>query len=147
MDLELQRISSGPDCTQGVIVLPDSTVLYTLELPWVPEAGYPAGKPDCSCVPAGTYMLMLHDTPKHPRSFALVNSTLGVIHEPDPQYPTYRTACLLHVANKCADLLGCIGLGVGYSHCEISNSVIALGIFNKAVPWVAGHSLTIIGET
>jgi len=147
MDLELQRISSGPDCTQGVIVLPDSTVLYTLELPWVPEDGFPGGAPDRSCVPAGKYDLALHDTPKHPKSFALVNRDLGVIHEPDPTFPNARVACLIHVANYVSQLEGCIGVGLAYSHCEISSSAAALALLNKFLPWVAGNTVNIVGET
>jgi hypothetical protein len=125
-----------------MMLLPDSE-LYTLELPWVPEADYPGGAPDRSCVPPGIYQLALHDTAKHPKSFALVNAALGVIHEPDAAYPNARVACLIHVANFPRDLEGCIGVGTASGEDCIRNSVIAYGEFTRAVPWIAGHTLTI----
>jgi Family of unknown function (DUF5675) len=143
MNLTLQRISQSTECTLGVITLED-TRLYTLELPWVPEVGFPGGEPDRSCVPAGLYELALHDTAAHPKTFALVNISLGVIHEPDSAFPNARTACLLHVANRTSDLEGCIGLGTSANECTIGNSQYAFAEFKAAVPWVAGHTLMII---
>lgn len=143
MNITLQRTLQSSECTEGMIVL-DSAVIYSLELPWVPEDGFPGGFPDRSCVPAGLYDLALHDTAKHPKTFALVNRSLGVIHEPDPAFPNARVACLIHVANTVADLEGCIGIGIGHGACYISSSGIAFSYFRKDVPWVAGHTLTII---
>src|SRR5580693_3187092 len=91
LQITLQRTLENEVCTQGILTA-DSLTLYTLELPWAPEEGYPGGMPDKSCVPAGVYELVLHDTPAHPKAFALVNSDLGVIHEPDPMFPNARTA-------------------------------------------------------
>ena len=54
----------------------------TLELPWVPDSVGKGGKHGISCVPPGLYELVRHDTPLHPRSFALVNPDLDVYHEP-----------------------------------------------------------------
>lgn len=142
MDLTLQRTSQTSDCTLGMIVLPGSEI-YTLELPWLPEAGYPGGAPDQSCVPPGIYQLALHDTVRHPKSFALVNAALGVIHEPDPAFPNARVACLLHVANFLKDLQGCIGVGTASGVCCVMNSQVAYSEFTRAVPWVTGHTLTI----
>jgi hypothetical protein len=142
MNLTLQRTSENEVCTQGVLTA-DSLTLYTLELPWVPD-GDPGGTPDKSCVPAGVYQLVLHDTVKHPRSFALVNPDLGVIHEPDPMFPNARTACLIHIADTVADLEGCIGVGLGSGDCTISQSKAAYIQFQDVVPWVTGHTLTIL---
>jgi hypothetical protein len=142
MNLTLQRTSQTSGGTIGMMMLPDSE-LYTLELPWVPEAGFPGGAPDKSCVPAGIYQLALHDTARHPKSFALVNRALGVIHEPDPAFPNARVACLIHIANFIRDLEGCIGVGTATGDNCVLNSVIAYGEFTQAVPWVAGHTLTI----
>jgi hypothetical protein len=143
VDLKLTRLFTGPDCSEGSIWLPDH-VLYTLELPWIAEEGFPGGWPDRSCVPAGKYDLVLHDTAKHPRTFALSNPDLGVIHEPDSDHPNYRTACLIHVANTVQDLEGCIGVGMTHAPGFIGSSGIAFAYFRQALPWVAGHSLTII---
>lgn len=141
--LILTRSTLFTACTRGVMSLPDLQVLYSLELPWVPNATG-EGVHLISCVPKGLYQLVLHDTEKHPRSFALVNPDLGVIHEPDPRWPNARTACLLHVANELKDLEGCIGLGMTGNGCTIGQSRIALDAFNRQIPWVAGHTLEIL---
>lgn len=141
MNITLQRTAMSEICTEGFIA---QTRLYSLELPWVPEAGYPGGHPDRSCVPAGVYQLVLHDTVKHPQSFALVNSELGVIHEPDPSFPNARVACLIHAANIPEDLQGCIGIGMTRLNCFVGNSRSAMENFKAEVPWVAGHTLTIV---
>jgi hypothetical protein len=143
MNITLQRTSMSDTCTEGNIVLPDGTTVHSLELPWVPEQGFPGGEPDKSCVPSGLYTLALHDTLKHPFTFALVNPALGVIHEPDPTFPNARTACLIHVANTVADLEGCIGIGMTHLTCFVGASVLAMTNFKTTVPWVAGNTLTI----
>ena len=141
MNLTLQRLVSV-GCTSGRL-FGNGILLHTLELAWVPEDGFPGGMPDRSCVPAGVYELALHDTPKHPRSFALVNPDLGVIHEPDPAYPNARVACLIHIANVTAELEGCIGVGLSAVGCTLYSSAEAYAQFQAAVPWVTGHTLTI----
>jgi hypothetical protein len=142
-ELLLNRTRQTSECTVGVLILPGGRYLHTLELPWVPDPGYPGGKPDVSCVPRGLYQLVLHDTVKHPKSFALVNPALGVIHEPDVWNPNFRVACLIHVANTVQELEGCIGLGMNAAGCTVSSSRAALEYFNSQVPWVAGHQLEI----
>lgn len=143
MDLTLKRTSRTDACTQGTLALPSGLELHSLELTWLPDPDFPGGMPDKSCVPPGIYQLALHDTPKHPKSFALVNIELGVMHEPDPAYPNARIACLIHVANFPAELEGCIGVGMTAGSCEIWESAIALAHFKSEVPWQAGHTLTI----
>lgn len=143
MNLTLIRTSRTPECTQGALELPGEFTLQTLELSWVPDPAFPGGEPDVSCVPAGVYELALHDTPKHPQCFALVNPELGVIHEPDPAYPNARVACLLHVANYVSQLEGCIGVGMSAEQCVISQSILALSQLKANVPWAQGHTLTI----
>lgn len=128
----------------------EQIVLQTLERPWVPDPrGAPGGHPFSSCVPLGTYDLVLHDTPKHPQTFALSNPALGVYHEPGdiPAGQTGRTACLLHAANVVSQLAGCCGLGLTRSWLngepDIADSQAAFAELKEAVPWVAGHVLTI----
>lgn len=149
MNLLLQRDTQSPLGTEGKLTLPNGVQLFTLELPWVPDPSYPGGKPNVSCVPVGTYKLELHDTVKHPKTFALVNPALWVVHEPDPALPgtaqrNDRFACLIHVANVVADLEGCIGIGMTSSGpCTLASSRTAMDIFQRQVPWVAGHTLEI----
>lgn len=71
MNLFLRRDYSGEDCTLGILTV-GSLALDTLELPWIADPSCKGGHPEKSCVPAGTYLLALHDTPDHPRTFALV---------------------------------------------------------------------------
>jgi len=145
MNINMHRSAQNEVCTQGVMTLPNNLNLQTLELPWVPDPNCPGGQPDVSCVPPGTYQLVLHDTVKHPKTFALVNPDLGVIHEPDPAHPNFRTACLIHVANFPRELEGCIGIGMSAGVCQISDSAIALNNLKNALPWIPGHTLTISG--
>jgi hypothetical protein len=146
VNLTLRRITQTPECTQGELVLPEGTVLHTLELRWIP-ALVPGGMHDHSCVPLGLYQLALHNTAKHPQSFALVNPALGVIHEPEAGYPTARVACLIHVANYPVELLGCIGVGLSCGVGLLNASRAALAEFNAQVPWVRGHTLEIVDAT
>jgi Family of unknown function (DUF5675) len=140
MNIQILRQTRNGVCTLGTMnIAPGVEPLRTLELPWVPDPGCPGGAPDVSCVPPGLYQLVQHDTVKHPKSFALVNPALGVIHEPDPQFPTYRTACLIHIANFPQQLEGCIGVGLTAGDDEINNSAAALAVFNENVPWIGGH--------
>lgn len=141
--LQLLRSPNFTDCTRGKLTLPDGQILYTLELPWISDPASPGGAHSSSCVPKGMYQLVLHDTIKHPRSFALVNPDLGVIHEPNTAYPQARVACLIHVANFLRDLEGCIGVGMSADACTLSASRTAFNAFNAQVPWVEGHTLEI----
>ena len=146
MNLQLIRDYAGL-CTLGRLTVDAALTLQTLARPWVADPPYLCGPPDTSCVPAGTYELVLHDTPKFPRHFALVNEALGVYHEAVPGVRVGRTACLLHVANDVDQLEGCIAVGrtreyVG-DQWMVLNSRDAYAAFAAAVPWVPGHTLTI----
>lgn len=128
----------------------EQIILQTLELPWVPDPdGAPGGHPMTSCVPLGAYQLVLHDTPKHPQTWALVNPALGIYHEPGdiPVGVIGRCACLIHSANIVEQLAGCIGVGLTRSWLngepDIADSVNAFIELKSAVPWTDGHTLTI----
>lgn len=119
----------------------------TLELPWVADSVGKGGKHGVSCVPPGVYDLVRHDSPKHPHTFALVNSELDVYHEPGDvpaaKQAYARTAVLIHVANVPAELLGCIGLGMHRGIGCIQQSRDAMDRFNLVVPWIPMHSIGI----
>jgi hypothetical protein len=141
--------------TFGTISWSDDQVeLQTLERPWIPAPdGSPGGHPDTSCVPVGVYQLVLHDTPKHPQTWALVNHDLGVWHDPnmvpDELKGHVRAECLIHSANLVHQLKGCIGVGMDRSllngEPDIADSVNAFNTLKAAVPWTEGHVLTILG--
>ncbi len=153
MKLTLHRDPSDNVRTFGELTWADEQiVLQTLERPWIPaEDGSPGGHPLVSCVPLGVYELVLHDSAKHPKTWALVNPTLGVYHQVIPPSQTGRTACLIHSANLVHQLEGCIGVGLTRSQLngepDIASSVAAFEELKAAVPWVVGHTLTITGTT
>lgn len=143
------RIPPAPDHLYGMMEA-GSLILQTMERPWVPEhRGAPCGEPRVSCVPVGTYDLVLHDTPAHPQTFALVNAELGIYHElaDAPPGEIIRVACLLHAGNFASQSEGCVLVGLGRSvlngQPDVTESRKALQELLAAVPWVLGHTLTI----
>lgn len=140
MNLILVRDSDNGRCTLGTLRVSDMT-LQTLERPWVP--GPQGGEKGISCVPAGEYRLVKHDTEAHPRSFALVNEKLHVYHYDLPPGKQGRTVCLIHVANVAAELRGCIALGMERNGEGITRSRLAVNRFYAALPWEDGHTITI----
>ena len=135
------------DCMLGVLRV-GQQAFQSLERPWIPGSS-PGGTKGVSCVPVGTYRLVKHDTEAHPRSFALVNEELGVYHLMLPAGKQGRTACLIHVANKVAELRGCIALGMERAlsggEWEVRRSRLAVDRFYAMVPWLDDeHTLEII---
>lgn len=155
MDLLLTRDAGPqPGFTYGTLTLHDPSgmpilTLQTMEQPWVPEpGGAPCGHPDTSCVPVGTYALARHDTPAHPRTFALVNPELNIFHEAAPAgLGVCRTACLIHSGNVASQSRGCVLVGLTRSTLngvpDVAQSVTALGRLLALLPWVTGHTLTV----
>lgn len=141
MNLTLIRDLDDGRCTLGTMRIGDA-VFQSLERPWIP--GGPGGTKGVSCIPPGSYRLVLHDTEAHPRSFALVNEDLGVFHLNAPTNAG-RTACLIHAANVPEELRGCIALGMSRGVDRINSSRIAIDRFYSLVPWIAGHMLNIRG--
>lgn len=126
--------------------------LQTLEPPWVPSPdGTPGGVAGLSCVPAGIYQLVKHDTPAHPRTWALVNPGLGVYHLPDDVPPGQqgRAVVLIHPGNTAEDTEGCVLLGMARGmfgqEQAITGSRQAFARLQEVVPWENGHTLAITG--
>lgn len=106
--------------TLGTIALQNVT-LYTLELPWMQD------KPDQSCVPAGFYNLIPHQSDRlHEQdgktplaTWLLVNQEIGVFASFCDIPATYssnfpaRYAIEIHPANWASELEGCIAPGIG----------------------------------
>jgi Family of unknown function (DUF5675) len=141
-----------PACTLGVFTVAD-LVLNTMERPWVPDpTGGAGGAPLISCVPPGLYQLVLHDTPEHPKTWALVNHELGVYHEPGdiPEGTIGRYACLIHPGNYAADVEGCIAPGMTREWngvlWMVTSSQVAMRQLQAAVPWTTGHTLQITDQ-
>lgn len=98
--LILERLESTDEGTFGFLELPNSKVLYTLELP---DHG---NKPRVSCIPKGSYNCKIVNSPKFGHVY-------GVQNVPN------RSAILIHTGNYGgdinkgfkSDIQGCILLG------------------------------------
>lgn len=117
MRLTLNRTYRGSDCTLGVLTAADLDgagvlTLQTIERPWIPSPTSLGGEKGRSCVPVGTYRLECHNSEAHPRTWALVNPSLNVVHWPVEGGPNDRTVVLIHVANYASELRGCIAPGL-----------------------------------
>jgi hypothetical protein len=160
--LLLRREAKQPDadCTLGFLFVIDDKgapllSLVTMERPWIrdKDAGDLGGEKNRSCVPCGTYKLVRHDSPNHPKTWALVNHDLDVVHfEGDDGDPDEdRATCLLHSANYVNQVEGCIapgtrtakaspGHGSTYMVCD---SQKAMSLLRSLVPWTDDHTLEI----
>jgi hypothetical protein len=146
MKLILARDTMAKTHTFGKLTAERET-FQTIERPWIPSADHLGGTNLISCVPAGTYELVYHDSEMHPHSFALVNPLLGVWHLPS-EVPAGggRSTVLLHPANRARELLGCIAIGMERQEGgdpAVLRSRLAFEMFNARVPWALGHTLTI----
>lgn len=144
MNLVLTRYPYHPDSTEGVLVV-EGERFHTIEKPWVPDLdGDPGGAPNQSCVPLGTYRMIRHDTPKHPRTWELLNEALGISTSAKPHM---RSECLLHPANKASQLAGCIAPGLTMANwgldSAVESSTIAFKRIQEIVPWTDDHTLEI----
>jgi len=131
MDGYLIRYESTSDGCFGVMTF-GHLILQTVEQPWLNN------EPFHSCIPAGTYTLEPHNSPKHPNVWALVNLNLGISHEPREGY---RDDCLIHVGNFVHDVEGCIAVGLHRSGDMVTNSKDAIELLRSVL--VSRNTLTI----
>lgn len=99
MIVRLDRISTGTSGTFGTLTGLDFDY-HTLELPWVDADGNGLGDPQRSCITAGNYNCVWHESPKYGECYEVT----GVVG---------RSHILIHPANWAHQLLGCIALGKG----------------------------------
>ncbi|ODS05165.1 DUF5675 family protein [Vibrio scophthalmi] len=103
---KLKLITKGlPNGTYGELLMNGARLCFTVERAWNNN------KASISCIPAGTYLLKRHQSPKYGLCFALECPTVGVT----VYGPSQRTHCLVHVANFPSELKGCIAPGL-YLH-------------------------------
>lgn len=111
IQLELLRDFADDSATVGVVSAPNGRRWQYIEPPWVPVDGAPCGQENVSCVPAGLYRLVAHNTEAHPNVWALVNPDLWIYHEPGDvpadREALARVATLIHSANRPWELKGC----------------------------------------
>jgi hypothetical protein len=151
MRLVLRRERQDPpyqDCTLGLLYVGELQ-LVTIERPWIPSTLSKGGTKGVSCVPAGTYKLVRHNTEAHPMTWALVNRDLDVVHLPgESDNPNARTAVLIHSANWAHELRGCIAPGMRTVLDEkgrymVAESRRAMRKIQSILPWIDGHELEI----
>lgn len=107
----LERYSYSTTETEGLLTLPDSRVLNTIERPWVPGTA-PGGTPFKSCVPDGLYMLAPFKRPSGEQAYILWNEDLGVYKFPEHHAALPgRDLILIHTGNWVSDVVGCIAPG------------------------------------
>lgn len=111
--------------TYGELFMNGERLCFTVEREWNNN------NPSVSCVPAGTYRLKQHKSPKFGQCFAIEAPSLGVT----VYGPSQRTHCLMHVANFPQQLEGCIAPGTAWhtSKWGVANSRIALDALLKTL--------------
>lgn len=150
MNLIIHREQVQPkrdDCTLGLLFIGDLS-LVTMERPWFPSPMSKGGIKGISCVPPGVYKLVRHDSEAHPRTWALVNEDLDVIHFPDAKKPNARTAVLLHPGNFSYELRGCLAPGTracidSRGLYMVQESRKAMKMIQDRVSWTDEHELVI----
>ncbi|WP_108945612.1 DUF5675 family protein [Shewanella halifaxensis] len=118
MKLKLITKSLHPIGTFGELTHKGETLCVTVERAWLNNAK------NKSCIPAGTYTVKKHDSPKFGKCFVLDNPNVGVT----PSGNSQRTHCLIHAANWPNQLEGCIAPGLTFhpSKWGVANSRDAL---------------------
>ena len=92
--MELVRFGSFKDRTIGRLTY-DGEHFYTVERPWLDN------QQNISCIPTGFYKLIRVNSPRFGPGTWEVAAVTG------------RSHILIHVANTAADVIGCVGLGMG----------------------------------
>lgn len=111
MELKLVRTWLTEASTIGVLYVNGATECFTLELPWKDNL------PDVSCIPAGTYDVLLQFSPRFNRIM------------PHLQAVPNREDILLHWGNFPADTEGCILVGEKRGNDSVLDSVEAFSEF------------------
>lgn len=99
--LTLKRISQGPGGTFGVLLNDQFPLCTTCEPNWNDNLPGDDQTPP-SCIPAGVYTCIPHDSQKHPNVWEISN-VQG------------RTAILIHEGNTTKDTEGCVLAGNGFN--------------------------------
>ena len=144
MDLILRGYCYSDECTLGQLELPSGKKIWTVERPWIYNKVH-GSEPFKSCVPDGAYDLAPVDSPKHGKTWAMVNSDLKV-HQFDTG--TGRYACLIHLGNSAADVVGCIAVGLGKDGLKVTSSRDAMALIRKELGELSkGNRLIIVPFT
>ena len=144
MKLALQRLVLTPRSTCGTLYINDALDCWTLELPFTD--GLPG-----SCIPSGTYPVILSHSPKFspdPKFVALCAQLGAPTLMPEVTNIPNRSEIRIHWGNFPDDTEGCILLGKSHQVDAIGQSRDAFAEFYtkviEAVHIGEGLSLTVI---
>lgn len=116
MQVTITRFKTGKDGTFGIINVDHRFACMTLELP------DKYNQRNISCIPAGKYSIVPHQSPK----FGKVYKVLNVPNRGD---------ILFHIGNYLEDTNGCLLLGLYRKSLMISQSRKAFEYFYKMLNW------------
>lgn len=94
MEMILQRIYNGEDCTIGVLTSAHRMLGYTLELPWENN------ERNISCIPSGKYDIAFKNSNGYVK-----NIQINLLNVPG------RDGITIHSGNTTDDIRGCILIG------------------------------------
>lgn len=131
MNLTLVRRAYLTECTLGTLYA-GALRLHTLEEAWIADQDGPGGQrrepgKRESCAPDGSYVLVPHNSPKHPNVWCLVNTVLGVYRWPGdiPAGQKYgRATILIHAGNTVGDIEGCCLVGLSQGRIDGKDAVL-----------------------
>lgn len=134
----LKRSSYGKDRTLGWLEVYDGPIrvkrLACLELPWLMNA------PRISCIPAGTYPLVLEMSARFKMPLWEIKDVPG------------RSECKVHAANFPGELNGCVAPGLIHADLDkdgkmdLASSRAARMAFHEALKDVTRTTITIVGD-
>lgn len=131
--MKLQLIREWDDKAQaniGHLMMGDEK-MYALELPWIPTD--PGGKPNESCVPAGSYDLLRYQRANGDEVYALSNPGLAVYVAGYMRPKDIgRFAILIHAGNHKHDIEGCIAPGMVRTETGVGRSREAMRLIMAA---------------
>lgn len=127
MEIILQRLYQGKDCTIGTLSMDRKILCHTLENPWKDN------KEDISSIPEGRYSCIPYSSEKYPNVWKL-NSVKD------------RTNVLIHNGNYEEDTEGCILVGSNVANYKgknmVTNSRLTLNKLHSDIG--IGRSFTLI---
>lgn len=104
--LHLNRVSTGPYGTPGVLTADHLGILHTLERPWRDN------RPNVSCIPTGVYAVERHVSKRHGECLRIIGGTVGAEPCDLTEGLVVRWGILFHVGNTASEVEGCIAVGL-----------------------------------
>jgi len=127
MNAKLTRFRSTSKGTFGRLDI-GGVSLYTLEREWNNN------KSNVSCIPAGDYVMVHHESPRFGACLCVLNEGAGVVRS-KREDEAVRWGILIHPANKVDELAGCIAPAMSFDDNQVYSSRMA---FNEVMDITEG---------